>query len=133
MTIASFSARRAKLIAHMQTQGGGVAVIPTAHEVMRNRDADYPYRHDSYFYYLSGFTEPDAVIVLIAGPQPRTILFCRDKNLEREIWDGYRFGPDAARDTFGFDAAFPIDALDQEMPRLLADTSSVFYALGHDQ
>lgn len=128
-----YATRRAALIAQMQARGGGVAVIPTAHEVMRNRDADYPYRHDSYFYYLSGFTEPDAVIVLVAGAQPRTILFCRDKNLEREIWDGYRFGPDAARDTFGFDAAFPIEALDQEMPRLLADTSSVFYALGHDQ
>ncbi|WP_050462454.1 Xaa-Pro aminopeptidase [Herbaspirillum autotrophicum] len=128
-----YATRRAALIAQMQARGGGVAVIPTAHEVMRNRDADYPYRHDSYFYYLSGFTEPDAVIVLVAGDQPRTILFCRDKDLEREIWDGYRFGPDAARETFGFDAAFPIEALDQEMPRLLADTPSVFYALGHDQ
>src|SRR5450830_709562 len=134
MTIASFSARRAKLIAHMQTQGGGVAVIPTAHEVMRNRDADYPYRHDSYFYYLSGFTEPEALIVLIATPgQPgRSILFCRDKNPEREIWDGYRFGPDAARAHFGFDDAYAVDALGKEMPQLLADAPAVFYALGHD-
>ncbi|EJL92593.1 Xaa-Pro aminopeptidase [Herbaspirillum sp. CF444] len=134
MTIASFTARRAKLIAHMQAKGGGVAIIPTAHEVMRNRDADYPYRHDSYFYYLSGFTEPEAVIVLIAGPgkESRSILFCRDKNLEREIWDGYRFGPDAARTQFGFDEAFAVDALNKEMPRLLADAPAVFYALGHD-
>jgi len=134
MTIASFTARRAKLIAHMQAKGGGVAIIPTAHEVMRNRDADYPYRHDSYFYYLSGFTEPEAVIVLIAGPgqESRSILFCRDKNLEREIWDGYRFGPDAARAQFGFDEAFAVDALNKEMPRLLADAPAVFYALGHD-
>jgi len=76
MTISSFSTRRAQLIAQMQAQGGGIAIIPTAPEVMRNRDADYPYRHDSYFYYLSGFTEPEAVIVLIAGAQNRSLLFC---------------------------------------------------------
>jgi len=134
MTIASFTARRAGLIAQMQAKGGGVAIIPTAHEVMRNRDADYPYRHDSYFYYLSGFTEPEAVIVLIASPgkESRSILFCRDKNLEREIWDGYRYGPDAARQEFAFDEAFAIDALGKEMPQLLADAPAVFYALGHD-
>ncbi len=134
MTTASFTARRAGLIAQMQAKGGGVAIIPTAHEVMRNRDADYPYRHDSYFYYLSGFTEPEAVMVLIADPgkQGRSILFCRDKNLEREIWDGYRYGPDAARQEFGFDEAFAVDTLGKEMPQLLADASAVFYALGHD-
>ncbi|WP_016832147.1 Xaa-Pro aminopeptidase [Herbaspirillum lusitanum] len=134
MTTASFIARRASLIAQMQAKGGGVAIIPTAHEVMRNRDADYPYRHDSYFYYLSGFTEPEAVIVLIAAPgkESRSILFCRDKNLEREIWDGYRYGPDAARQEFGFDEAFAVDTLNKEMPQLLADAPAVFYALGRD-
>ncbi|MBB3214256.1 Xaa-Pro aminopeptidase [Herbaspirillum sp. Sphag1AN] len=132
MPITSFSARRTALLQQMQSRGGGVAIIPTAPEVMRNRDADYPYRHDSYFYYLSGFTEPDAVIVLIAGKESRSILFCRDKNLEREIWDGYRFGPQAACEQFGFDAAFAIDELDEEMPKLLSDAPSVFYALGHD-
>lgn len=132
MTISSFVARRATLLARMQASGGGVAIIPTAREAMRNRDADYPYRHDSYFYYLSGFTEPEAVIVLIAGKAHRSILFCRDKNLEREIWDGYRFGPDAARQQFGFDQAFAIDDLDKEMPQLLADAPAVFYTLGLD-
>jgi Xaa-Pro aminopeptidase len=125
-----YSTRRSALIAQMQAKGGGVAIIPTAAEVMRNSDADYPYRHDSYFYYLSGFTEPDAVIVLIAGKTNQSILFCRDKNLEREIWDGYRFGPEAAREKFGFDAAFAIDALDVEIPKLIADTPALFYALG---
>lgn len=132
MNIACFTARRAALIAGMHARGGGVAIIPTAREVMRNRDADYPFRHDSYFYYLSGFTEPEAVIVLVAGQENRSILFCRDKNLEREIWDGYRFGPDAARDQFGFDQAFAVDCLDKEMAQLLADAPAVFYALGHD-
>lgn len=125
-----YSNRRAALIAQMHAKGGGVAIIPTAPEAMRNSDTDYPYRHDSYFYYLSGFTEPEAVIVLIAGKTEQSILFCRDKNPEREIWDGYRFGPAAAQEKFGFDAAYPIEALDTEMPRLLADVPSLFYALG---
>ncbi|WP_025917371.1 aminopeptidase P N-terminal domain-containing protein [Herminiimonas sp. CN] len=130
----SYAERRASLIAQMQARGGGVAIIPTAPEVMRNRDADYPYRHDSYFYYLSGFSEPEAVVVLTAlpGRPPQAILFCREKNLEREIWDGYRFGPEAARTAFGFDAAYPATALDAEMGKLLADAPALFYALGSD-
>jgi Xaa-Pro aminopeptidase len=126
----SYAARRANVIAQMKAKGGGVAIIPTAPEVMRNRDADYPYRHDSYLYYLSGFTEPEAVIVLVAGKTSQSILFCREKNLEREIWDGYRYGPEAAREKFGFDAAYPIEALDGEMPKLMANAPALFYALG---
>ncbi len=126
----SYAARRAALMLQMQAKGGGVAIIPTAPEVMRNRDADYPYRHDSYFYYLTGFAEPEAVIVLIAGEKNQSILFCREKNLEREIWDGYRYGPEAARETFGFDVAHSIAALDTEMPKLVANAPALFYALG---
>jgi Xaa-Pro aminopeptidase len=129
----AFQQRRANLIAQMQAAGGGIAIVPTAHEVMRNSDADYPYRHDSYFYYLSGFAEPEAVVVLVAaGEQSRSILFCREKNLEREIWDGFRYGPTAAAEAFGFDAAFAVDALDIEMPKLMAEMPAVFYSLGHD-
>ncbi|MGZ3237609.1 MAG: aminopeptidase P N-terminal domain-containing protein [Burkholderiaceae bacterium] len=128
----SYLARRASLIAQIKAKGGGIAIIPTAPEVRRNNDADYPYRHDSYFYYLSGFTEPEAVIVLSVGKATQTILFCREKNMEREIWDGFRYGPEAARETFGFDAAFPIDALNTEMPKLMADSPALFYALGND-
>lgn len=128
----SYAARRAALMDQMQARGGGVAIIPTSPEVMRNRDADYPYRHDSYFHYLSGFTEPEAVIVLVAGKARQTILFCREKNLEREIWDGYRHGPEAAREAFGFDAAYPISALDTELPKVMADAPALFYALGND-
>lgn len=126
-----YGTRRAHLLATMAP--GAVAVIPTAPEVVRNSDSDYPYRHDSYFYYLSGFTEPDSVLVLAAaGPAgpARAILFCRPKNTEREIWDGYRHGPDAARSEFGVDAAFAIDELDTEMARLLADAPALYYALG---
>ena len=127
----TYADRRASLLKQMQAKGGGIAIIPTAPEVMRNRDADYPYRHDSYFYYLSGFTEPEAVIVLVCGENGnQAILFCREKNMEREIWDGFRYGPDAARTTFGFDAAYPITALDTELPKLMENAPALFYALG---
>jgi Xaa-Pro aminopeptidase len=126
-----YAARRARLAAQMQP--GAVAVLPTAPEVMRNSDSDYPYRHDSYFYYLSGFSEPESVLVLVApsGDAPaRSILFCREKNLEREIWDGYRYGPDAAREAFGVDEACPIAELDARMGKLLADVPALYYAVG---
>jgi Xaa-Pro aminopeptidase len=130
--MSGFAARRARLCAQMAP--GAVAILPTAPEAARNSDSDYPYRHDSYFYYLTGFTEPDSVLVLVAanGQQPqRAILFCRQKNIEREIWDGFRFGPDGAREAFGFDEAHPIEDLDGEMARLLANAPAAYYALGH--
>ncbi len=127
-----YAKRRAALLARMQAQGGGVAIIPTAPEVMRNADADYPYRHDSYFYYLTGFTEPQPTFVLVAGAKQQAILFCREKNLEREIWDGYRYGPTAAKEAFGFDAAHAIDQIDVELPKLMTNMPTLFYALGSD-
>jgi Xaa-Pro aminopeptidase len=127
-----YGERRARLCAQMQP--GAVAILPTAPEAMRNSDSDYPYRHDSYFYYLTGFTEPDSVLVLVAAHSTQAaqaILFCRQKNIERETWDGFRHGPDGAREAFGFDAAFPIEDLDREMARLLANAPAAYYALGH--
>ncbi|MCC2957985.1 aminopeptidase P N-terminal domain-containing protein [Massilia sp. IC2-477] len=124
--------RRARLAARMEP--GAVAVLATAPETLRNGDSDYPYRHDSYFYYLSGFAEPESVLVLVAplGEQPaRSILFCREKNPEREIWDGYRYGPEAARLAFGFDEAYPIGELDAQMAKILANVPALYYALGH--
>jgi Xaa-Pro aminopeptidase len=130
-----YRARRERVLAALRASGGGIAFLPTAREAMRNRDADYPFRHDSYFYYLTGFTEPEAALVLdanadIEAGDPTTILFCRDKNAERETWEGFRYGPEGARETFSFDAAFSIDQLDVEMPRLLADSPALHYALG---
>jgi len=130
MTMNVYARRRAAVLNHMRALGGGVAIVPTAPEVMRNADADYPYRHDSYFYYLTGFTEPEATLILVTGDQDQSILFCREKNEEREIWDGYRFGPEAAKTHFGFDAAFPISSIDTELPRLMANAPALFYALG---
>ena len=117
--------RRARLTQQMNAQGGGVAIVATGAEVLRNRDSDYPYRWDSYFYYLTGFPEPEAALVLVAGAQPRSILFCRPKDEEREIWDGWRIGPAAARERFGVDEAWPIGALDEKMAQLLADQPAI--------
>jgi Xaa-Pro aminopeptidase len=112
--------------------GAGVAVVPTAPERIRNRDTHYPYRFDSHFYYLSGFAEPEATLVIVAGASPKTLLFCREKNEEREVWDGFRYGPQAARERFGFDEAHPIEALDEAMAALLENQPALLYPLGDD-
>ena len=123
--------RRDALLRHMQSQGGGVAILSTSREMTRNSDCFFPFRHDSYFYYLSGFTEPEAVLVLSAGTTCQSILFCREKNPEREIWDGFMYGPPAAQEKYGFDAAFPITELEQQLPNLLADVPAVFHTQGY--
>ena len=124
--------RRAALLRQMRAHSdGGLALVPTAPEVPRNRDSMYPYRHDSYFYYLSGFPEPEAVVALASGPEgDRHLLFCREKSAEREIWDGFRYGPDAAREIFGFDEAHPIGELDKRLPDLAADRPALYTPLG---
>ena len=132
--IPEFKERRQSLMQRMQH---GIAIIPTAPEAVRNRDSHYPYRFDSYFYYLTGFKEPESLLVLLAGNvnkglAPKSILFCRDKDLEREIWDGFRFGPAAAVVEFGFDEAYSIHQLDELMPKLLADQGKLYYSLGAD-
>lgn len=127
--ITPFSRRRTQLLHQMET---GVAIIPTAPEAVRNRDSHYQYRFDSYFYYLTGFTEPESVLVVIAGEKPKNILFCRDKDLEREIWDGFRYGPEGAKETFGVDEAYSISRLDELAPQLLANQPRLYYAWGAD-
>ncbi|MBX9817294.1 MAG: aminopeptidase P N-terminal domain-containing protein [Burkholderiaceae bacterium] len=120
---ANHAARRAALAARIGKHG--VAVLPTAPEQQRNRDADFLFRHDSYFYYLSGFTEPKAWLVITGDG--KTTLFCQPKDLEREIWDGFRLGPDAAPAALGVDAAYSVDELDQRMPALLDGADAVWY------
>jgi Xaa-Pro aminopeptidase len=112
--------------------GHGIAIIPTASEVIRNRDSHYPYRFDSYFYYLTGFKEPESVVVLVAGDSPKSILFCRDKDMEREIWDGFRYGADAARETFGFDETYSISELGTVVLKLLANQPKLYFSLGEN-
>ena len=120
---ALYAKRRAQLAA--QLGDGGVAIIPTAPERARNRDSDFPYRHDSYFYYLTGFTEPNAWLVLDATG--RSTLFCQPKDLEREIWDGYRLGPEAAVSALGVQAAHSVKELDAQLPKLLENQHTVWY------
>lgn len=122
-----YPTRRARLLSAMQH---GIAVIPTAPEVVRNADTHYPYRFDSNFYYLTGFVEPEAVLVLIAGETPQSILFCREKDAAREIWDGYRVGVAAAKENFGFDATYPIGQLDEKLIELMGNQPKLFYPLG---
>ena len=122
-----YAQRRARAAAEMTRLGGpgGIAIIPTAPERPRNRDTDFLYRHDSYFYYLTGFTEPNAWLVLTADG--RSTLFCQPKDLEREIWDGIRLGPEAAPAALGVDEAWSVDELDARLPKLLENTATVWY------
>ncbi len=126
---AIYAQRRARVARAIGAQG--IALVPTAPERPRNRDSDHLYRHDSYFYYLTGFTEPNAWLVITGDG--RSTLFCAPKDLEREIWDGYRLGPDAAPAALGVDAAHPADALDTELPKLLENRDAVWYPFAiHD-
>src|SRR5437773_4463577 len=128
-SISMYSERRRRLA---EAMAAGVAVIPTAPESVRNRATHFPYRFDSHFYYLSGFPEPDAALVIVAGSAPKSLLFCRSRVEERENWDGYRCGPEAARERFGFDEAHPIGKLDEALAQLLQDSPALFYPLGAD-
>ena len=118
-----YAQRRARMAA--QLGPNGIALIPTAPERPRNRDTDYLYRHDSYFYYLTGFTEPNAWLV-VTGDGNST-LFCQPKDVEREIWDGYRLGPEAAVGALGLQAAHSVTELDAQLPRLLENRDTVWY------
>ena len=124
-----FRKRRQRLAGALEN---GVVVLPTAPERSRNADSHYDYRWDSGFYYLTGFKEPEAVLVMVLGDKPRAILFCREKNLEREIWDGFRFGPQLAAEQFGFDEAHPYGELDQHMPEILANQEVLHTPVGAD-
>ncbi|HET6829024.1 MAG TPA: aminopeptidase P N-terminal domain-containing protein [Ramlibacter sp.] len=118
-----YAQRRARMAA--QLGAGGIALIPTAPERPRNRDSDFLYRHDSYFYYLTGFTEPNAWLVVTGDG--RSTLFCQPKDLEREIWDGYRLGPEAAPAALGMDAAHSVAELDALLPKLLENREAVWF------
>jgi Xaa-Pro aminopeptidase len=124
-----YAARRARVAALLGDDG--IALIPTAPERGRNRDNPFAFRHDSYFYYLTGFTEPNAWLALTSDGC--ATLFCQPKDLEREIWDGIRLGPEAAPATLGVDEAFAITELDQRLPQLLENRASVWFPFAtHD-
>jgi Xaa-Pro aminopeptidase len=120
-----YEKRRAAVARALKAAGGGIALLPTAPEVARNRDSDFPYRHDSYFYYLTGFTEPGAWLTIEASG--KSTLFCRPKDSEREIWDGIRLGPQAAPATLGVDQAFSVETIATTLPLLLANQPAVWF------
>lgn len=110
-----------------------IVVIPSAPERIRSRDTHYPYRQDSDLWYLCGFAEPEAVLVLIPGRKHgESLLFCRERDPDREGWDGPRVGPEGAVDALGMDDAYPIDDLDEILPGLLEGRSRVYYHFGRD-
>ena len=120
---AVYAQRRARLAALLGPKG--VAIIPTAPEQQRNRDSDFLYRPDSYFYYLTGFSEPQAWLVITGDG--KSTLFCQPKDMEREIWDGFRLGPVAAPAQMSVDAAYSVAELDAQLPALLDGRDVVWY------
>lgn len=110
-----------------------ICIVPAAPERLRNNDSHYPYRQDSDFHYLTGFPEPDAVLALIPGrAHAETILFCRERDPEREAWDGPRAGPEGAVSEYGVDDAFPIGDIDEILPGMIEGRSRVYYHFGRD-
>lgn len=126
-----FARRRKQLMAMMEPNS--IAIVPSAPERTRSRDTEYHYRQDSDLLYLSGFEEPQSVLVLIPGREHgEFVLFVRERNREREIWDGYRAGPEGACNEYEADDAFPIDDIDDILPGLIEGRERVYYAMGKD-
>jgi Xaa-Pro aminopeptidase len=120
--------RRERLMARI---AGGAAIFPAAATAIRNNDVEHEYRQDTDFYYLTGFEEPNAVAVLVPDhPEHRFTLFVQPKDREREVWTGWRAGEEGAKQDYGADAAFTIDKLDEELPKLLARTDRIYYRFG---
>jgi Xaa-Pro aminopeptidase len=127
-----FARRRKQLMELIGSSG--IAVLAAAPERVRSRDTLYVYRQDSDFYYLTGFREPEAVAVLMPGrDQGEFLLFCRERNPEREQWDGPRAGPEGAIAQFDADDAFPISDLDDILPGLLERSDRVYYSIGGNE
>ena len=130
-----YQERRSALAKQIHAKsGGGIAVISTAPELARNRDSEFPYRHDSDFFYLTGFEEPGATLVMEVKSSGKDYklqshLFCRPKDPEREIWDGIRLGPDAAPTVLGVEFAHSNQELDNKLGELLANQDAVYIRL----
>ena len=112
---------------------GGAAIFPAAPTAIRNNDVEHEYRQDTDFYYLTGFEEPNAVAVLTPEhPEHRFVLFVQPKDREREVWTGWRTGEEGAKRDYGADAAFTIDKLDEQLPKLVEKADRIYYRFGSD-
>ena len=126
-----FARRRRALLGVLDP--GSAAIVPAAPVKTRSRDVDYPYRPESNLFYLTGFAEPEAVAVLAPGrAEGEFVLFCRDRDPQRELWDGKRAGPQGAKAQFGADCAYPVGEMDEVMPKLLKGCDTVHYDLGNN-
>ena len=124
-----FARRRQWLMEHMEPDS--IAIVPSAKEIIRNRDVEYAFRQDSDFYYLTGFDEADAVLVLLPGREHgEYVMFCRERDPKMELWNGYRAGPEGLCKSYGADDAFPIGDIDEILPGLLEGRERVYYAMG---
>lgn len=131
ISAAEYARRRRELM--RQLAPNSIAIVAAAHETIRNRDTHYPFRQDSDFFYLSGFAEPDAVLVMLPGrEQGEVIFFCRDRDPSKEMWDGKRVGPEGLTRHYGADDAFPIDDIDDILPGLMEGRDRVYYSLGRN-
>ena len=127
-----FVGRRKALMEKMLP--GSIAIIPSATMKQRNNDVEYPFRQDSSFYYLTGFNEPEAVLLLIPGrKQGETVMFCRDRDRLMEIWNGYRAGPEGIVADYAIDEAHAIHEIDDVLPALLNGMERIYYAIGQDE
>jgi len=130
MTKKEFAKRRQRLMEIMGSDS--IAVLPNAVVHPRNRDVDFPFRSDSNFHYLCGFDEPESVLVLIPGREHgEFIMFCRERDLDKEIWDGYRAGQEGAIALYDADDSYPIADLDDILPGLMEDKEKVYYTMGN--
>jgi len=131
MTKKEFALRRSYLAEQMGE--GTIAILPSSSVKNRNRDVDHHFRQDSDFHYLTGFNEPESVLVIIPGRKyGETILFCRERDPSKEMWDGFIAGPDRVTDILGVDDAFPIGDIDDILPGMIEGTDKVYYSMGLD-
>jgi len=130
--VKEFAERRRKLMDHMAPDS--IAILPSAPERVRNRDVLHPFRQDSDFYYLTGFGEPESVLVLIPGrAHGESVLFCKERDPLKEQWDGFLVGQEGAVERYGVDDAFPIGDIDDILPGLIEGRSRIYYPLGKDR
>jgi Xaa-Pro aminopeptidase len=129
MNSKEFARRRRQL---MRMVGpGGIAILPAAPAKIYSRDVEYRFRQDSDFFYLTGMAEPESVTVLVPGrDNGEYVLFCRERNKDRELWDGARAGTAGAVETYGADDAFPIDDIDDILPGIMESCNRVYYTMG---
>lgn len=116
----------------LQLPADSLAIIPAGNELIRNGDSHYRFRQASNFYYLTGFNEPDALLVITSGKNSQSILFNRTRNPSEEQWTGPRLGQDGALTELHMNAAFPIQSLAEELPKLLSDKTAIYYSIGHN-